>query len=78
MSNKLSLEQRVRRYFYMLIAVLLTLGIALSLSLKLDWFASISLLLPFIGISAFALIKSYRAITDVVERFGFATRCIGK
>ena len=70
MSSKLSLEQRIRRYFYMVIAVLITLGIALSLSLKLDWFASISLLLPFIGISAFALIKSYRAITDVVERFG--------
>ena len=30
----------------------------------------ISLLLPFISVSAFALIKSYRLITDVVERFG--------
>ena len=70
MGAKLSLEKRVKRYYSVVLIALFTLGITLTLSLKLDWFASISLLLPFIGVSAFALIKSYRLITDVVERFG--------
>lgn len=70
MRTALSLEQRVKRYCYVVLAVLLTLGTALTFSLRLDWFASMSLLLPFIAVSAFAFTKIYRLIIDVVERIG--------
>ncbi|HEA16430.1 MAG TPA: HAMP domain-containing histidine kinase [Pseudoalteromonas prydzensis] len=70
MPTNQSLEQHLKRYLYLVVFILLTLSILLAISWDLDWFASISLLLPLLTLTVFAVLKSYRLVTDVLDRFG--------
>ena len=70
MPKATSLEQYLKRYLYLVTFILLAICILLAISWDLDWFASASLILPIFALSTFALIKCYRLITDVLERFG--------
>ncbi|MGO2128639.1 MAG: sensor histidine kinase [Pseudoalteromonas prydzensis] len=70
MPTNQSLEQHLKRYLYLVVFILLTLSILLAISWDLDWFASISLLLLLLTLTVFAVVKSYRLITDVLDRFG--------
>ncbi|MBB1397914.1 PAS domain-containing sensor histidine kinase [Pseudoalteromonas sp. SG44-8] len=70
MPTNQSLEQHLKRYLYLMVFILLTLCILLTISWDLDWFASISILLPLITLTVLAALKSYRLVTDVLDRFG--------
>ena len=70
MPKTTSFEQYLKRYLYLVTFILLVICILLAISWDLDWFASASLILPIFAVSTFALIKCYRLITDVLERFG--------
>ncbi|MGS0537009.1 sensor histidine kinase [Pseudoalteromonas sp. SaAl2] len=70
MTRTHSLEQRLMRYAALVIFIVLTLCILLVITWGLDWFASISIILPVVAVSLFAVVKSYKLTLDVIERFG--------
>lgn len=65
-----SLEQRLMRYAALVMFIVLMLCILLVITWGLDWFASISIILPIVAVSLFAVVKSYKLTLDVIERFG--------
>ncbi|KPH93900.1 histidine kinase [Pseudoalteromonas porphyrae] len=70
MPNVLSFEQRIKRYIYLVAAVLLLLCGLLAIAWDVDWFTSASILLPIAALAIGGLVKCYRLITDVIDRFG--------
>lgn len=70
MTRTHSLEQRLMRYAALVIFIVLTLCILLVITWGLDWFASISIILPVVAVNLFAVVKSYKLTLDVIERFG--------
>ncbi|MGS0498477.1 sensor histidine kinase [Pseudoalteromonas sp. S1727] len=70
MARTHSLEQRLMRYAALVMFVVLMLCILLVITWELDWFASISIMLPVVAVSLFAVVKSYKLTLDVIERFG--------
>lgn len=70
MARTHSLEQRLMRYAAFIMLIVLTLCIGLVITWRFDWFASISIILPIVAVSLFAIIKSYKLTLDVIERFG--------
>ncbi|MDB2356008.1 sensor histidine kinase, partial [Pseudoalteromonas sp.] len=70
MARTHSLEQRLMRYAALVMFIVLMLCILLVITWGLDWFASISIMLPVIAVSLFAVVKSYMLTLDVIERFG--------
>ncbi len=70
MARTHSLEQRLMRYAALVMFIVLMLCILLVITWELDWFASISIILPVAAVSLFAVVKSYKLTLDVIERFG--------
>ncbi|OUS73850.1 histidine kinase [Pseudoalteromonas sp. A601] len=70
MARTHSLEQRLMRYAALVMFIVLMLSILLVITWELDWFASISIILPVAAVSLFAVVKSYKLTLDVIERFG--------
>lgn len=70
MARTHSLEQRLMRYAALILFIVLMLCILLVITWGLDWFASISIMLPVVAVSLFAVVKSYKLTLDVIERFG--------
>ncbi|MFY8326884.1 sensor histidine kinase [Pseudoalteromonas sp. ZZD1] len=70
MARTHSLEQRLMRYAALVMFIVLMLCILLVITWGLDWFASISIILPIVAVSLFAVVKSYKLTLDVIERFG--------
>ncbi|WP_248290981.1 sensor histidine kinase [Pseudoalteromonas arctica] len=70
MARTHSLEQRLMRYAALVMFIVLMLCILLVITWGLDWFASISIILPVVAVSLFAVVKSYKLTLDVIERFG--------
>ncbi|MDP2633507.1 MULTISPECIES: HAMP domain-containing sensor histidine kinase [unclassified Pseudoalteromonas] len=70
MARTQSLEQRLMRYAALVMFIVLLLCILLVITWGLDWFASISIILPIVAVSLFAVVKSYKLTLDVIERFG--------
>ncbi|BDF96084.1 HAMP domain-containing sensor histidine kinase [Pseudoalteromonas sp. KAN5] len=70
MARTHSLEQRLIGYAALILFIVLTLCILLVITWELDWFASISIMLPVVAVSLFAVVKSYKLTLDVIERFG--------
>lgn len=70
MARTHSLEQRLMLYAALVMFIVLMLCIGLVITWELDWFASISIILPVVAVSLFAVVKSYKLTLDVIERFG--------
>jgi signal transduction histidine kinase len=65
-----SLEQHLKRYMYLVVFILVVLCVLLAMAWDFDWFTNLSLLTPLFTLALFGLVKCYRLITDVLDRFG--------
>ncbi|MDP4983933.1 sensor histidine kinase [Pseudoalteromonas tunicata] len=65
-----SLEKRLKQLFGVIFFIVSIMAMLLAYMWQFDWFTSVTLLLPFLVLTAWALSKSYVLMCDVLERFG--------